>query len=154
MWYKLQQPQFAYSASFSKTKIMYPHFSLRPNFSMVKSKFWGNDKTYTIPLEDYYLIALLNSHVVWFFLDGICAIKAGGFRELRVIYIDQVTIPEALPADKKVIASLAEQLSSEVHKNVQELEMELNDRVNHLYKLIPEEISIVNEYITKGYKTS
>jgi hypothetical protein len=65
-----------------------------------------------------------------------------------------VTIPEALPADKKVIASLAEQLSSEVRENVQELEMELNDRINHLYKLIPEEISIVNEYITKRYKIS
>lgn len=105
-WYELQQPQFAYSASFAKTKIMYPHFSLYPNFSIVEPGFWGNDKTYTIPAEDYYLLAVLNSPIAWFFLNGICAVKAGGFRELRVIYMDQLPIPHASPTNKGAIVSL------------------------------------------------
>ena len=58
-WYELQQPQMAYSERYTGVKIIYPHFSRWPKFCLDQKGFFSNDKTYCIPGEDFYLLAVL-----------------------------------------------------------------------------------------------
>lgn len=143
-WYEVQQPQFEYSKAMAKPKIIYPHFSRVPNFSFEPRGRFSNDKTYLVATDDRYLLAVLNSNVLWFCLTGIAQLKAGGYFELRVMYVETLPIAKPSAADRKKLSDLAEALSAESCPNRLALEAELNDRVAHLYGLTPEDQKIVN----------
>lgn len=144
-WYEVQQPQFEYSKSMAKPKIIYPHFSRFPKFSFEPDGYFSNDKTYLIPSEDWYLLALLNSLVLWYFITLICPAMRGGLwrYELRVMYMETLPIAKPSASDRKKLSDLAETLSAEQCSNRLALEAELNDRVAQLYGLTPEEKKIV-----------
>jgi hypothetical protein len=146
-WHELQQPQMAYSAAYAKPKIFYPHFSRWPKFSFDPKGFFGNDKTYCIPGEDWYLLGLLNSHALWYMITQTCPAMRGGLwrYELRVQYVDRLPIRTPSDMDRGRIAELARQLALETVSDRSGLENELNDRVAHIYDLTREEQAIVND---------
>ncbi len=67
----------------------------------------------------------------------------GGYLRLFSQYIERQPILRCSAGDKRVIASLVEQLSADACPNQLALEAELNDRVYRLYGLTEEEIAIV-----------
>jgi hypothetical protein len=140
-WYELQQPQLAYSQRFSEPKIFYPHFSRFNKFSFDSNGYFGNDKTYCIPGSDSYLLGLLNSQTLWFQISQICPAMRGGLwrYELRVQYMETLSVVQASETDRRAIARIAEELTSDSAINRLALEAELNDRVASLYKLTPDE---------------
>jgi hypothetical protein len=140
-WYELQQPQFAFTPHYQKPKIIYPHFSRSPKFSFDPKGFYGNDKTYCIPLKDSYLLGVLNSPVIWFIIQQTCPAMRGGLwrYELRVQYIEKLPIVEPTAFDRNVIADLADQLSTGQPPTPLVLEAELFDRVARLYGLNDQE---------------
>ncbi len=138
-WYELQQPQFAYTSYYQTPKIFYPHFSRWPKFSFDPKGFYGNDKTYCIPVRDSYLLGVLNSPIIWYIMKGICSLKKGGYYEMRVQYVETVPIAKPNDADRRAIASLAERLSEESIMDRLAIESELFDRVAHVYGLTHEE---------------
>jgi hypothetical protein len=137
----------AYSAAYAKPKIFYPHFSRWPKFSFDPKGFFGNDKTYCIPGEDWYLLGLLNSHALWYMITQTCPAMRGGLwrYELRVQYVDRLPIRTPSDMDRGRIAELARQLALETVSDRSGLENELNDRVAHIYDLTREEQAIVND---------
>lgn len=108
-WFELQQAQLAYKNSFEAPKIMYGHFSVKPLFSIEKSGFFSNDKSYIIPKADWFLLALLNSKVHWFTLTGMAPPVRGGYYECRVQYVDKLPIPKATKEQKMALGKLAQQ---------------------------------------------
>lgn len=95
-WYELQQPQYVYSLEFHQPKIVYPHFAASPQFALDTQGYFVNDKAYTIPVSDSYLLALLNSKLTYWFLKQIIPPVRGGYLELRVNYMQR--IPVAMPS--------------------------------------------------------
>jgi len=94
-WYEIQDT-VDYWKKFEHTKIVYPVIAKEPRFTMDKSGFYTNDKCFIIPEEDYYLLALLNSTILF----EIAKLKvsvlgdaaAGGRLELREVHIRNLPI--------------------------------------------------------------
>jgi hypothetical protein len=75
--------------------------------------------------QDQFLLALLNSKLIWNYLSGICsALRGGEWRlELRSQYIETIPIPDGSASTKKLTASLgkAAQELAEQRRNIQSL---------------------------------
>ncbi|MBK6327420.1 MAG: Eco57I restriction-modification methylase domain-containing protein [Chloroflexi bacterium] len=85
----------AYWGEFSHTKIIYQEIATYQAFAFDDSGFHSNNKTFLIPEASKVLIALLNSKVVWFFLDKITSKLQGGAYAMQMPYVSQIPIPLA-----------------------------------------------------------
>jgi len=95
---------------FDKPKIIYPHFNTEPNFAYDDQGALSNDKTYIIPGASLYLLGILNTRVIDFFLRQICPSVQQGYMEFRTIYIEQIPIPTPTPAQREKIETLVSKL--------------------------------------------
>jgi len=140
-WYELQQPQMRYRTAFERPKIMYPEIAKEPRFAFDDAGAYPNNKTFFIPVQDRFLLGVLNSAPVWAFLKQTCSVLGdadkGGRLELRAIYMERLPIPRATPADRDAIAELAQKCLDAGGKGPQvaEWEAEIDERVAVLYGL-------------------
>lgn len=146
-WYELQQPQYAYKPAFEKPKIMYPEFSICPKFSLVKGEQYFNNKVYFIPspTPDMFMLSLLQSGAVWFYLIGIAAVKRGGYYELFTQYVETIPVPDAAEAVRNRLTEIARCRSEDDIDDADQnqLQAELEARVAHLYGLTVNEFALV-----------
>ncbi|MDD1418863.1 Eco57I restriction-modification methylase domain-containing protein [Dolichospermum sp. ST_sed1] len=105
-WYELQQPQEGIYQEFEKPKIVYQEIATHQAFAWDSQKLYTNNKIFFIPDSSYYLLAILNSKIVWFFLDHIVGKMAGGTYALQNIYVSQIPIRTATEAEQKAIETL------------------------------------------------
>jgi hypothetical protein len=91
------------------------------------------------------LLGLLNSNLLWWFIQQTAATKQGGFYEFKPMYVSQ--IPIRLAADRKPIEDLVECIlaarRADPAADVSALEREIDQLVYRLYGLTAEEIAIV-----------
>jgi hypothetical protein len=102
-WYEIQD-NVAYYKDFDKPKIMYPVIASSNKFTIVEGDYYSNDKTFIIPLEDYYLLALLNSSTSFFFFRSELSDLRGGFLEYRaqtLLFTPIRKINFTTPADER-----------------------------------------------------
>jgi hypothetical protein len=104
-WHEIQD-EVAYHLEFEKPKIVLPDICKESRFSFdQKNSFVGNTG-YIIPVQDFFLLGVLNSACVWWFAKKSTNFSCLGDPEdggrLRFVYQSIVTIP--IPA-----ASAAEQ---------------------------------------------
>ncbi len=94
-WFEIQD-NIAYYAEFEKPKIIYPEIAMSSRFSFDEDGYYVNNKTFMIPLNDKYLLALLNSRLIWTYLKQVCSIlgdaEQGGRLELRNIHVETTPI--------------------------------------------------------------
>jgi len=116
-WYELQDT-VSYRTQFKGPKIVYPEFSQGRKFSVDSSGSYLNNKAFFFEGCDYFLLALLNSTVIWFVLQGLSAAQRGGeWRlELRRQYIEQLPIPPVPDDQKAELAALAEAAQAAAQK--------------------------------------
>ncbi|HVA11208.1 MAG TPA: Eco57I restriction-modification methylase domain-containing protein, partial [Candidatus Dormibacteraeota bacterium] len=93
-WWELRH--CSYYADFERPKIIYPVIAMNSRFTLDEDGHYTNDKTFFIPRSDSYLLALLNSRLVWSYLKNICSVLGdaddGGRLELRTIHVETVPI--------------------------------------------------------------
>ena len=77
-WYELQQPQYRFSKYIDAPKIVFPDIAKGPRFAMDLAGHYGSNTIYFIPLEDYFLLGLLNSSLSRFYFESVCAGLEGG----------------------------------------------------------------------------
>lgn len=65
-WFELQD-SVDYWQEFEKPKIIYQVIQFHSAYALDDSGVYGNDKTFFIPLADPYLLAVLNSPLLWWF---------------------------------------------------------------------------------------
>jgi len=65
-WYELQDP-IEFYAEFEKPKIYYQEIQFHPCFAFDDKGLFGNNKTSFIISDDLYLLAVLNSPLMWWF---------------------------------------------------------------------------------------
>jgi hypothetical protein len=135
MWYELQQPQAAYAKFFDKPKIVYPIICAGPRFAFDQHGHFVNDKTFVIPCDDPFLLAVLNSKPLWNFATQICSPLQNGFFEMREQHVSRFPIPRATQAEKMQLAELARHCVAAQGKDCGQWEKEIDERVAALYGL-------------------
>lgn len=116
-WWELRS--CAYYDSFKKNKIIYPDITDTIKFSYDNKKYFFETTGFFISDSDLYLVGLLNSKVIWFYLRAICPQIRGGFSRLKTIYLETVPIPKATDDQKKNISTYAETCQTLAEKRYQ-----------------------------------
>ena len=152
-----------YWKEFEQAKIVIPAITSDVEYAADYEKHFSNDKTsICVTSEPNYLLGLLNSKVLWWFIRQTAASKQGGFYEFKPMYVSVLPIPAVPREQQKPVERLVERIlsakqgdtdipvcASGKKKNtdrnvcVTALERELDELVSALYGLTPEEIQIV-----------
>ncbi len=93
-WWELRACD--YYSDFEKPKIIYPDIALEPRFTIDKEGYFPNATLFEIPKNDLFLLSVLNSKLIWYYLTKICPVigdvnKRGRLR-LKTIYIKNLPI--------------------------------------------------------------
>ena len=98
-WWELRS--CAYNENFEESKISFVEIANSNPFFMDNAGFYNNATAFFIPTNDYYLLAVLNSKVVWLYWQGICTFLRGGYLRLKSQFLNTTPIPDK-PADEKL----------------------------------------------------
>ncbi len=149
-WWELRS--CSYYQDFETPKICYPDIALESRFTIDYDQFYPNATLFIIPKDDKYLLALLNSKLIWFFLKKICPVigdenKRGRLR-LKTVYLEQLPIVEIPLEDQNPFIEKADLMLLKM-KELQEL-------TNNFLKLLKTDLGIVkpNQKLEKWYDLS
>jgi len=91
-WYEIQDST-AYYEDFEKPKIVWGNLAKRASFSLDETNgFYVNAPACILPTNSRYVLGILNSKLMFYFLKSICAERRGGFIEQKPVYVSQVPI--------------------------------------------------------------
>ena len=146
-WYEIQD-NIAYWQEFEQPKIMIPAITNNVEYAPDFSGYYSNDKTsICIPQNINYTLGILNSSLMWWFIQQIAASKQGGFFEFKPMYVSQIPIAKSTEHDRKLLEQIVNQILTTKKSNPQAditaLETEIARLVYQLYGLTEEEIKIV-----------
>ena len=76
-----------------------------PKFSLDRQGVFSNQNTYVIDSDDLFLVGLLNSRAVWFFLGGVADALRGGVWRLTLYssFVAQVPVPDVTAEQRRTI---------------------------------------------------
>ena len=144
-WLELDNcPTTDYLALFSKPKIMYQAFQVKPCFIYDDQGLFCNNSMWIIPTEDKALLALLNSKMAWWLMKKKCTQIQNGV-QLIWQYLSKIPVPRVLPQE---LATLADQIitAKKNNEDTTELETQVNTLVYQLYGITnAEEIEAVEK---------
>ncbi|MGI9059001.1 MAG: Eco57I restriction-modification methylase domain-containing protein [Ktedonobacteraceae bacterium] len=166
-WYELQQPQYKFKNFMDNPKIIFPDIAVSSRFALDEEGYFSSNTTYFIPLNDLYLLGLLNSKVGLFYFTKTCAgLEGSNETYLRFFgqYLEGFPIPLvniSNPQDKsrherleelvKGMLTLQKQLGlvrsgqdkAIVQRQIDAIDRQIDKLVYELYGLAEEEIKIV-----------
>ncbi|BAZ18381.1 hypothetical protein NIES4071_102660 (plasmid) [Calothrix sp. NIES-4071] len=143
-WYALQRCAATYWQEFNQNKIFIPAITQNIEYAADYAGYFGNDKTSICVTDNVnYLLGLLNSKLLGWFIRQIASTKQGGFYEFKPTYVTQIPIAKASKQDSLIIETLVQNCLNAKSDNVYEWEAEIDDRVAHLYGLTAEEIKFI-----------
>jgi type I restriction-modification system DNA methylase subunit len=154
-WWELRACD--YYSEFDKPKIMLPDIALRMQATYDTDNFYCVNTAYIIPVDDKYLLALLNSNLINYFYSKVSSSIRGGY--LRFIRQYLATIPitnntEKRPELIKLVDSVLQlnkdlqevnlsSIKDQLQSKIEYLENKINEIVYKLYGLTEDEIRIV-----------
>jgi len=144
-WYEIQD-DIAYYAEFDKPKIVFPEIAMEPRFSFDSDNTYTNNKAYVVPLNDLFLLAVLNSSSAWMFAGFACAALGDETDRGRIMFqwanFKRLPIPVATDADRAAIDSLVQRIldakSIDPDADVSGWERDIDEIVERLYFGAPE----------------
>jgi hypothetical protein len=125
-----------YYDMFSKPKIMYQKFQVKPCFIYDESGLYCNDSMWIIPTNNIGLLALLNSKMGWWLITKYCTQIQNGC-QLIWKYFGQIPVPNTND-DLELKAYLMLSLNKQLHETTQKFKrtiqrkFELDDLPNKL----------------------
>lgn len=141
-WYEIQDT-IAYYAVFDEPKIVLPDICMEARFSLDDSSIYLSNTAYAISAPDCYLLAILNSALLWRFAKERATVlgeaEHGG--RLRMIYqlLKTLPIPMASDTDRATLAALAQKCldarAADADADVSAWEREIDGIVEGLYGL-------------------
>ena len=98
-----------------------------------------NNKAFIVPLNDLYLLGILNSEIAWEYTKSICTAlgdeNKGGRLMLQWVNFKRLPIPPASESEKEPIIKLVQKCLDAKGVNCEEWEKEIDERVAALYGL-------------------
>ena len=136
-WYEIQD-NVAYYAMFEKEKIIYSTIAPEPRFAYDNKKHFMLDSGFILTSENLnvkYLIALLNSDLLfWYFKDICYSLNTKGY-QYKKIFVDQLPIVINENYEKEVISTVDEIL---------ELSYQIRQYEQKLFLYLYENLGIIN----------
>ncbi|TLD83270.1 hypothetical protein LS70_005865 [Helicobacter sp. MIT 11-5569] len=131
-------------------KIIWAEMTNTPCFVYDDKGYYINQTCYFIPTDDKYLCALLNSRLIYFYMQQIASsLGEGAFRWIKQ-FIEKLPIVKITKSNQQIadsIVALVDKILSIKAKdsttNTSKLESEIDNLVYKLYNLTNEEIKIV-----------
>ncbi len=164
-WYEIQDT-IDYYEEFEKPKISFSSIVKHNSFYLDRKGYYSNDKTNIISSENVYLLGILNSKLLTYFLSKISSTKQGGYYECKPMYasqfpiraIDFSNLEDKAKHDKMVklverMLELHERLArartgnekTMLQRQIDATDGQIDNLVYELYELTPEEIAIVEK---------
>lgn len=146
-WYEIQDA-VDYYQEFEQPKILWPGITdVINSFTFDTNKYYGNDNNQLIVTDDLSILGILNSSVTKWFLSLRCDFVRGGFIRLKIIYVQEIPIPNISMETKHTIQKLVSQILSikqeSPSSDTKYLEAEIDNLVYKLYGLNDNEIKII-----------
>jgi hypothetical protein len=88
---------------------MYPVIGISASFAYDAGGSFTNDKGFIIPLDDQYVLGILNSSTAWRYFRSICSTLRGGYLELRSVHVETLPIPNTSSFDRESMSALVQQ---------------------------------------------
>jgi hypothetical protein len=115
-WYELRACN--YYAEFEKPKIVWPEIAKESRFAWEEKLYFYNKTCFIMPSTDFYLLALLNSKLIWHFLLRICPVLGDPDKRGRLtqqwVYMKQVPIRSGIDKTFQIKRDILINLSSEM----------------------------------------
>jgi hypothetical protein len=164
-WYEIQDT-VDYWKEFEKPKILWPEIAGSARFAFDETGFYANNKAYLIPTGDLYLLGLLNSSLLRFFIHSVCTDLQGDSFNFSAVFLKRTPIrvidfavPEEKERHDRIVALVERMLRlhqeppepappEENENRLREIaatDAEIDSLVCELYGLTAEEIRILVE---------
>ncbi|HLV79847.1 MAG TPA: hypothetical protein VKT32_06170, partial [Chthonomonadaceae bacterium] len=108
-WWELRPSD--YYAAFDSPKIFWPDIAKLPRFSWDTEGKFTNNKGYIIPINDYALLGILQSRVIWFAVSQLCQplrLRAGLWQyQMFTQFTSRLPIPDLTASQRETIGELA-----------------------------------------------
>jgi methylase of polypeptide subunit release factors len=148
-WYALQRCAAEYWQEFEQPKIVYQDIARYFGMAWDDSGSMLVNTCYFIPRAEKWMLGVLLSAPMQFYVKKVIGSDEGGFIRLFSIHVEKFPIPAAPPEKQKPVERLVERILSAKQRDagadVTALERELDELVYALYALTPDEIKIVKE---------
>lgn len=152
-WWQLQQAQNR-DGIWDNPKILYPDICKESRFTLDQKSIYSDMKGFVLTSSSKFILALLNSSLIWWYLKQICAVLGdpdkGGRLQLKSQYIEKIPIVNC--QDEKLISKINLLVDNclDNPNNCRESENEIDKIVYELYDLNEEEIEIIEKNIKKA----
>ena len=160
-WWELRSCR--YYEEFAKTKIICPTIVKHISATMDAQGLYSNDKTTIISINDFYLLGILNSSLMDFYMRRICTELLNEHYEVKPANLSVLPIRQISPTNSfhvnlkteiengamelsKLLAIPQSQRTEDISEEILENERTINKAVCRLYKLNPKEIGLVENY--------
>lgn len=156
-WWELRACD--YYDDFAKPKIILPDISVRMQATFDNNKSFCANTSYFIPTDDKFLLAILNSKLVFHYYSSISTSIRGGY--LRFIRQYLITIPikkedcvaiemvklvdQLLQLNRKIVETKLPNQIEQLQSKIAYVDKWIDELVYRLYDLTPEEIAIIEK---------
>jgi REP element-mobilizing transposase RayT len=166
-WYEIQDT-IDYYEEFEKPKIVYPEIAKESRFQLDFSNYYYPTTVFICPKNDVYLLGLLNSSLIWFYLKQNCSVlgdsEKGGRLRLKRQYLTNIPIRKIdfsnnmdktlhdrmvklvdsmLGLHKHKTAAKTQTEQEMIQRQIDAIDREIDRIVYELYGLTEKEIKIV-----------
>ncbi|NLE43449.1 MAG: class I SAM-dependent DNA methyltransferase, partial [Chloroflexi bacterium] len=144
-WWELRACR--YYSEFAKPKIIYPDIAKECQFAFDEGGFVPDCTLFIVPMPDMYLLGLLNSRVLHWFIGNVSPAIQHGFLRFKQIYLERMPIAVASSAQRHRVETAVRELLQLVGDEVDAsaCESEINQLVYSLYGLDDAEVAIIEE---------
>jgi type I restriction-modification system DNA methylase subunit len=135
-WYELRA--CAYYDLFGVPKIVWGNLATRSSFSLDETNgFYVNAPACILPTNSRYVLGILNSKLMSYFLKSICAERQGGFIEQKPVYVSQVPIKKPTKEQEIEITQYVEKI------------LQLNEKLLKIGDKLTDERAVIEDEIKK-----
>ncbi len=149
-FWQIQQPQYR-PGIWDNSKILYPDICKESRFTIDTEGCYLDMNGFIIPSENYWLLSILNSSVVWWFLQKTCSVlgdaDTNGRLRLKSQFVEKIPVPKTNAIIENKLSNISKKCISLKKKNqdTTTLEKEIDLMVYKLYELSYEEVKIIDK---------
>lgn len=155
-WYALQRPAATFAEEFEKEKLVWLSISDKPAFTLDTNKMFVTAPAYIMTSDcNKYLLTILNSKVMEWYLDKVSSSTGQGTNQWSKIFVEQLPIPQLSENRRRPFEILGEYLIVLNDPNTPDImEQASNELISHqfeevlnmmVYELYFEEHMKINE---------
>jgi len=149
-WWELRACD--YYEEFEKGKLLLPDIAIKAECMFDNDGFYLVNTAYIIPVNDMYLLGIINSHLTHFFYSNLTSSIRGGYLRFIRQYLEQIPIiqieNEAKDCVTKLVGKIMDTKSQNPTADTSAQEAEIDQLVYQLYGLSEEEINIIEDSVS------